>query len=310
MSNDSAEPLPRAVRDRTSLLAHRRLWPTAIGVLIAAGTALPTLGDQQPADLSPAGEATAHNRSSSAYEEAPPNLSEMGMEDHELGDEAFEEAFVLTAGHANAGLGPTFNNTSCVGCHVRNGRGMPVPGQLLLRVSDSLPGGNDALDEESDSLVVRGNTPPVDGIGNQIQDFSVPGQAAEADVNIKWVETTGEYPDGTAYSLRSPVFEVRVASNGELLPESVQVSPRVPPHVYGLGLLEAIPEADIVALADPDDRDGDGISGRPNRVWNERLQGYTLGRFGWKANSPDLLQQTADAYLNDMGIHSPPVPGG
>ena len=259
-----------------------------------------------------AGPATSWNRTSGAYEAAPPNLTARGVEDHELGDEAFEESFVLTEDHPNAGLGPTFNNTSCVGCHVRNGRGMPVAGQLLLRVSDSSPGGADALEEESDTLEVHGNTPPVAGIGNQIQDFAVIGETPEAHVDIEWVETSGTYPDGTPYTLRSPSFRITLASRGEPLPETVRVSPRVPPHVYGLGLLEAVPEADILALADPDDRDGDGISGRPNRVWDERLGDYALGRFGWKANSPNLLQQTADAYLNDMGIYNPlfPAPDG
>ena len=260
------------------------------------------------ASAASAGAATAHVRGSSAFEAAPPNLAAKGIEDHDLGDEAFEETFVLTGGHATSGLGPTFNNTSCVACHVRNGRGMPVPGQLLLRVSDALPGGEDALADESDTLAVRGNTPPVDGLGNQIQDFAVAGGTPEARVDVAWRETPGAYPDGTPYSLRVPRFEIVLASTGERLPEGVRVSPRVPPHVYGLGLLEAVTEDDILALADPDDLDGDGISGRPNRVWNEALGDFSLGRFGWKANSPTLLQQTADAYLNDMGITSPMFP--
>ncbi|MEL6130687.1 MAG: di-heme oxidoredictase family protein [Cyanobacteria bacterium J06628_4] len=81
------------------------------------------------------GETTTFNRTSSAYEEAAPNLTPQGEADHDAGDEAFEEAFVATPGHRNSGLGPTFNNVSCESCHIRNGRGMPEPGQLLLRVS-------------------------------------------------------------------------------------------------------------------------------------------------------------------------------
>ena len=286
----------------------RALLAGAVGLLAVGGGAAFSIDAAASRPAASAGLATAYNRTSSAYEAAPPNLSAKGLEDHDLGDEAFEEAFVLTDDHDNAGLGPGFNNTSCVGCHVRNGRGMPVPGQLLLRVSDASPGGEAALAEESDTLAVRGNTPPVKGLGNQIQDFAVAGETPEARVDITWVETPGRYPDGTPYSLRSPRFEITLASTGERLPDTVRISPRVPPHVYGLGLLEAVAEADILALADPDDLDGDGISGRPNRVWNEALQDYSLGRFGWKANSPNLLQQTADAYLNDMGVHSPMFP--
>lgn len=306
-----AEPTPRREHRRGLARRTRAAVPLALlGTAVALPwSALPrasTAAEALPG--ASAGAATAYNRTSSAYEAAPPNLTARGVEDHELGDEAFEESFVLTADHANAGLGPTFNNTSCVGCHIRNGRGMPVPGQLLLRVSDALPGGEHALEEESDTLEVGGNTPPVAGLGNQIQDFAVAGERPEAHVDIEWVESTGEYPDGTPYTLRAPRFEIVLASTGEPLPEMVRVSPRVPPHVYGLGLLEAVPEETILALADPDDRDGDGISGRPNRVWDEQRQDYSLGRFGWKANSPNLLQQTADAYLNDMGIHSPMFP--
>jgi len=253
-----------------------------------------------------AGLATAWNRTSSAYEEAPPNLSAKGIADHDAGDEAFEESFVLSSDHPNAGLGPQFNNTSCVSCHIRNGRGLPVAGQLLLRVSQSV---NDSAEPDtSQPLGSQRNTPPVEILGNQIQDFAVAGVVPEAQVDIEWVESSGKYPDGTTYSLRSPSFKVTVAHTGKLLPDSIDISPRIPPAVYGLGLLEAIEEKDILALADPGDKNGDGISGRANRVWNETMQDYSLGRFGWKANSPNLLQQTADAYLNDMGIHSSMFP--
>ena len=84
----------------------------------------------------------------------------------------------------------------------------------------------------------------------------------------------------------------------------VQVSPRIAPAVIGMGLLEAIPEASILALSDPDDVDGDGISGRPNYVWDVRKEEAVLGRFGWKANQPTLEQQSAGAFLGDIGITS------
>jgi CxxC motif-containing protein (DUF1111 family) len=72
--------------------------------------------------------------------------------------------------------------------------------------------------------------------------------------------------------------------------------------VFGLGLLEAIPEATLLALADPDDVDGDGISGHPNMVWNGELQTTQIGRFGAKANVGTLREQTAGAFVNDMGL--------
>ncbi len=72
--------------------------------------------------------------------------------------------------------------------------------------------------------------------------------------------------------------------------------------MIGLGLLEAIPESALLAHADPDDRNGDGISGRPNRVYDQATGKTVMGRFGWKAGQPTLNQQNADAFFNDMGL--------
>ena len=79
-----------------------------------------------------------------------------------------------------------------------------------------------------------------------------------------------------------------------------------------MGLLEAIPATDILAGADPDDRDGDGISGRANRVWSDEHNTVMLGRFGWKAGQPTVTQQAAAAFRGDVGIGTPlyPMPWG
>jgi CxxC motif-containing protein (DUF1111 family) len=97
----------------------------------------------------------------------------------------------------------------------------------------------------------------------------------------------------------------------EFIPAGVHVSFRLPPPVFGAGLIEAIPEAAILANADPDDLDGDGISGRANWVtppaWVPSTEpgsgpGPRIGRFGRKAQTTSILQQTVEAYLQDMGI--------
>lgn len=103
----------------------------------------------------------------------------------------------------------------------------------------------------------------------------------------------------------------------ETLPDGVDVSPRLPPPVFGVGLIEAIPEEAILALADPDDGDGDGISGRPNYVdspdWVPASEpgsgtGLQLGRFSRKAQVSTLLQQVVEAYHQDIGITSDFLP--
>jgi CxxC motif-containing protein (DUF1111 family) len=73
--------------------------------------------------------------------------------------------------------------------------------------------------------------------------------------------------------------------------------------MIGLGLLEAIPAADILALADPEDSDGDGISGRPQLRVNAAGD-ELLGRFGWKGDAPGIPEQVAGAFAGDLGLTS------
>ncbi|MGH2414902.1 MAG: di-heme oxidoredictase family protein, partial [Microcystaceae cyanobacterium] len=159
----------------------------------------------------------------------------------------------------------------------------------------------------SEGSVAQANAPPVPGLGNQIQDQGTFGSVPEAKVELQWQEQPGQYGDGTAYLLRSPKPKITLFNN-KPLPTQVMTSLRLPPPVFGLGLLEAIPEQTIRNLADPDDKNKDGISGRPNEVWNVATKSTAMGRFGLKASSPNLLLQTAAAYVNDMGITNPVFP--
>jgi CxxC motif-containing protein (DUF1111 family) len=111
------------------------------------------------------------------------------------------------------------------------------------------------------------------------------------------------YGDGEMITLREPRLDVTTPM-GETLPPNTRYSYRIAPPLVGLGLLEAIPEADLRALADPDDSDGDGISGRLNVVWDPVDQASVVGRFGWKANTSRLLIQVPGAFVNDMGLTS------
>ncbi|NJQ97818.1 MAG: thiol oxidoreductase, partial [Hydrococcus sp. CSU_1_8] len=257
------------------------------------------------------GETTVFNRTSSAYEQPASGLTEAEMKQHRQGDRAFDAVFVTAPAQVNPGLGPFFNNASCGGCHLRDGRGMAETGQLLVRVSDSqTPSAKSAADPakfHAEGSVEIENTPPVTGLGNQIQDSSIFGQIPEARVNLEWQETEGKYGDGTSYQLRSPKADISLP-DGKPLTKEVLTSLRIPPPVFGLGLLEAIPEQTIRDLADPEDKNRDGISGRPNEAWDVVSKSTALGRFGLKANTPNLLQQTAAAYVNDMGITNPLFP--
>ena len=122
-------------------------------------------------------------------------------------------------------------------------------------------------------------------------------------MGIRYETITGEFPDGTSYSLRRPTYSILDPAFGPLDPD-VMVSPRVAPVTFGMGLLEAVPEERILALADPEDLDGDGISGRPNMIWDDERQTRVLGRFGWKASQTTVEGQTAGAFHGDIGITS------
>ncbi|MBN1209594.1 MAG: thiol oxidoreductase [Myxococcaceae bacterium] len=252
------------------------------------------------------GDTTIEDRTSLAFAQPAPNLSAEHFERHREGDAAFGAVFVPGPAPVNPGLGPLFNNNSCNACHLRNGRGMPVMGpgpqrtQLLVRVS--LPEG-----ERS-----HPNGPvPVPGLGAQVADQATHGFTPEASVTLSWVEEEGAYGDGTPYRLRRPGIHI-ARSDGAPLPPELLTSLRLPPPVFGLGLLEAVDVSTLRALEDADDLNGDGISGRLNEVWDVQAGALAPGRFGLKANSPNLLQQSAEAYFNDMGVTSPlfPEPDG
>lgn len=193
------------------------------------------------------------------------------------------------------GLGPTFNTASCSSCHFKDGRGgPPLDGDplvsMLVRISipgQSAHGG--PLDE------------PV--YGGQLQPSGIMGVPGEATVSLSYTEESGAYGDGTAYTLRRPSPVITNLAFGDLDPQTM-VSVRAAPAMIGLGLLEAVPEPDLLAFADPDDANGDGISGRPNSVWDIRASAMRMGRFGWKAGQPSLEQQSAGAFNGDMGITS------
>lgn len=245
-----------------------------------------------PEEILSGGETTVHIASSQAFSTPAANLTSESLKEHTLGDINFEQTFVKAPAPVNSGLGPLFNNVSCINCHSSDGRGTPIldGGELesfLIRISVN---GTDP----------HGGPNPVTGFGGQLQTRSIFGYEVEGKVQIIYSEISGTYPDDTPYSLREPEYII----TGQI-PGGINISPRVAPGIFGAGLLEAIDEADILTNEDINDIDGDGISGKANYVWNVQTQSNKLGRFGWKANQPNLLQQVAAAYVNDMGITNP-----
>ena len=231
-----------------------------------------------------------------------------------VGDGIFKKLWVSSPSSTESsdGLGPLFNARSCQRCHRKDGRGRPPPAgerpeSMLLHLS--VPPRNDQ--EQAALKEYRLASIPEPTYGGQLQNYSVQAVPAEGEMTVAYREIPVSLADGEAVSLRAPTYGVKHLRYGPLHPGTM-MSPRVAPPVIGMGLLEAIPEADILAGADPDDRDSDGISGRASRAWSDEHGRVMLGRFGWKAGQPTVAQQTAAAFRGDIGISTPlyPAPHG
>ncbi|MDD9733730.1 di-heme oxidoredictase family protein [Mameliella sp. AT18] len=211
---------------------------------------------------------------------------------------------------ASDGLGPLYNARSCQRCHIKDGRGHPPESHddsavsMFLRVS--VPGGPDDMIPEIEGYIASAPEPTY---GTQLQDFSLPGHAAEYRLQVDYKEITVPLSGGESATLRKPTYTAADLGYGPLHPKAM-LSPRVAPQMIGLGLLEAIPAAEILAGADPGDANDDGISGRANIVWSVEFDMPMLGRFGHKAGNPTILEQTAAAFVGDIGISSPLFPAG
>jgi CxxC motif-containing protein (DUF1111 family) len=225
-----------------------------------------------------------------------PNSPKAHQRPFSFGNRLFNTNWVEAPGSVKAfdGLGPMFNRVSCSGCHTKDGRGRPPENNqgsmesMLLRIS--IPG-----------KAENGGVMPHPVYGDQISERAILHVEPEARAKISYTELPGAYADGKKFSLRQPHYAISDLKYGEL-GKDFMISPRVAPAMIGLGLLQSVPDETLLALADPDDTDGDGISGRPNEVWDSVAGKKSLGRFGWKANQPNLRQQNAGAAVGDIGI--------
>jgi CxxC motif-containing protein (DUF1111 family) len=237
--------------------------------------------------------------------------------DFKIGNAIFRKLWVSapSSTEASDGLGPLYNARGCQNCHLRDGRGRPPAANwprdsavsMFLRLS--VP----AETAEQERLLAerRIGVIPEPTYGVQLQNYAIRGHDAEGRMHIRYQEERVTLADGTVVKLRRPAYAITDLAYGPLHPKTM-MSPRVAPQMIGLGLLEAIPEDRIRADADPDDADGDGISGRVAEVWSLELNRVALGRFGWKAGNPTVRQQSAEAMVIDMGLSNPlfPKPAG
>ncbi|MBA3393426.1 MAG: thiol oxidoreductase [Deltaproteobacteria bacterium] len=269
---------------------HTLVLGAAVAVLGACGD---NLADDE---LRQGGARTVDDRTREAFTHPLPGLEDGQLERHRLGRGPFGFQWMAPQ------LGPLFNHDACVACHAGNGRGLSQIGpsvfgsQSLIRVSLA-----------SGTPSVPGGPVPVPEYGTQLQDHAVLG-LPEVRVTLTWIDRNTQYGDGEPVTLREPRIVV-TRPDGSALPP-FDMSYRQAPPVFGLGLLEAVADDTLRALADPDDADGDGISGRVNEVWDEVARATRIGRFGHKASVATLVEQTAGAFVNDMGLTNRMFPEG
>ena len=233
-------------------------------IALAAALGLVAYADGDDAGP-PGGATTVVDRSDQAFSRPAANLSAERSTAFFVGNSFFKTNWVIAPASTSErdGLGALFNARSCSACHLNDGRGRPPR----------------AADERFVGLLLRIGRPEPDGsgdrpdpvYGNQIQTLAVAGVPSEATPRVSYDEATGSYADGTPFRLRRPAYRLDAPGYGTFAPD-LRISPRVAPAVFGVGLLEAVPDESLLALADEDDRDGDGVSGasEPRRARRRR----------------------------------------
>ena len=253
--------------------------------------------DFDQAELLPGDGMTSRNISRRSYVEPGENTTTQDQLLFWTGFSLFRDPWVVAPSSTKDrdGLGPVFNSRSCISCHQDGARTSVIdsnalkPSGLVIRLGST----------DSESRHIDAN------YGGQIQTKSLSRQNAalkpEARVEISYQTLSGQYADGEHYELIKPLYALSELAYGNLRAD-IGLSPRFAPIVYGAGLLDAIDTKDLLSQEDTDDKDNDGISAKYNRVINVTTQQKQVGRFGHKAKHPNLLQQVASAFRDDIGI--------
>jgi CxxC motif-containing protein (DUF1111 family) len=254
-----------------------------LGGALAAAAPAPDTGDL----------AVAAN-GADAYALPAPGLDATQLETFANGRQEFHQHWVvLPVIGGKWGRGPTSNGEECSGCHAGNGRGRAPEGAdealVSMVVRLSVPGEDE-----------HGGPAPHPAYGDQLQEQGELGRVpAEGEASIAWTGHEEVLADGTRVALRAPKITFRKLAFGPMGDDAL-ASPRIAPPVIGTGLLDAVPDSQLLAIAAS--QRALGFNGRPNHVWDAQSQSILIGRFGWKANQPNLRQQVASAYLADLGV--------
>lgn len=256
-------------------------------------------------DVKSGGDTSVKKDGANAYSLPSGNLPMTKRLDFSVGNSFFRNPWVQAPASTDArdGLGPLFNTNGCQNCHIKDGRGHPPEANDTHAVSMLVRLSIPAMTPEQKKAYIKDGVIPEPTYGGQLQDFALQDQTPEGQIKITYTDVPVKFTDGTEVVLRKPKLEITDLGYGDMHPDT-QFSARVAPPMIGLGLLESIPDATLEAWADEQDKNADGISGKTNRVWDVQTNDFAIGRFGWKAGQPTLMQQNAAAFNGDVGLTS------
>ncbi|SOC83820.1 CxxC motif-containing protein, DUF1111 family [Ensifer adhaerens] len=245
-----------------------------------------------------------------AMSHADTTLDDKSVERFRLGFALFKKMWAQapSSTEASDGLGPLFNARSCQSCHVRDGRGRPPENgtdsqSFLFRLARA-----PVNDAERSVLAAQERLNFPDPVyGQQLQDKGVTNLAGEGRPVVTYSEKTVVLSGGETVTLRAPHYRIADLAYGPMDPTTT-LSPRIAQSLAGIGLLEAIPETEILAQAQLQAEAKQGVHGHPNRVRDPKTGALVIGRFGWKAQNPTVRAQAAAALSSDIGISSPDAP--
>lgn len=246
---------------------------------------------------SPGGRGTTQDFSPLAFSHPMTGTPRTQRRNFQVGNSFFRNPWV--AGPSSTplrdGLGPVYNAVSCAACHIRDGRGPGLPekdGKVLA-----------SLLFRFKYLKSFGQYVDHPNYGGQLQPQGIAGVPAEGQGYVKFKDIKGKFKDGEEYTLKKPIYHFTELKFGEL-DNRTSVSPRVAPHLVGVGLIDSISDKSILEYEDQNDLDKNGISGRPNIIESKVNPNRLVGRFGWRAEKSTLKEQNAAAFNGDIGITS------
>lgn len=260
---------------------------------------------EQLAKIKSGGNTTTPKTGANAFSLPASNLPMSKRLDFSVGNSFFRNPWVQAPATTDArdGLGPIFNTNGCQNCHIKDGRGHPPEKDDMNSVSMLVRMSILALTDEQKQQLIKSGVIPEPTYGDQLQDFALPDAKPEGKIALTYTDVPVTFADGEVITLRKPNLSITDLNYGPMA-DDVMLSARIAPPMIGLGLLEHIPEQTLKSFVAEQATENKAVSGKLNQVWDVRANKTVIGRFGWKAGQPNLMQQNAAAFNGDIGLTS------